>query len=314
MTRWNRPANDEFSIVVIPDTQMLGVNHPPLYKTMAEWIRDHAQDMNIQVVLHLGDIAHHGSSNEEEFRIADEAFDIIRGANVPLLLVPGNHDYDNMCEIDRSLTMFNRYFGPHRYRDLPWWGGSYEEGQAENSYMRLEIGGRKYLFLALEFGPRDEVLAWADHILSTYSDYSAMIITHSYMYMYGGRTKQGDAHNPQLYRGAAGANDGEGQWRKSYKKHANLLAVFSGHHIPDNVGWRIDQGDRGNPVFQSFQNWQTGPNGGEGRFRILKMRPSANEMSVHVVNPQTGEFETEAGYELTVPFSSGAPIERYKHP
>jgi hypothetical protein len=290
----------EFSIIIIPDTQKLAVKHFSIFNAMTRWIKDHAAEMNLKIILHLGDVVHHGANCEAEFQIAEAAFNTIYSANLPLLVAAGNHDYDNLIKEDRSLTMFNRYFGVHRQNAQPWFGGTFEVGQVENCFFKLEIEGKKFVFLSLEFGPRDEVLAWADDILTLHSDYMAIIITHCYMYMYGERTKPGDKHNPKSYPGATGANDGEDLWHKSLRKHGNVIAVFSGHQIPENVSYRIDLGENGNPVFQSFQNWQSEENGGEGRFRVLKFRPLTNEMTLQVFNPYTSEYETKDGYEVTV--------------
>jgi hypothetical protein len=293
----------EFSIVIIPDTQVLAWKQPTIFQNMTKWIKDHAEEMNLQMVLHVGDVVDSGARDEEQFKVAEKAFGEIYNANIPMLMAAGNHDYDNLLSKDRSLTMFNHYFGVHRYHNRSWFGGTFEEEQIENSYATLDIGGRKFLFLSLEFGPRDEVLAWADDILTKHSDHTAIIITHCYMYMYGERTKKGDQHNPKDYPGAAGANDGEDQWHKSFKKHSNVLAVFSGHQITENVSYRTDLGEQGNLVFQSFQNWQCAENCGEGRIRILKIRPSDNEMSLCVFNTYKGEYEENDGYRVVVPFN-----------
>lgn len=307
---------DQFSIAIIPDTQMLACNHPDIYQTMAAWVKENAVPLNLQMVLHLGDVVHHGADDEAQFQAARVAFDELHHANIPLLITPGNHDYDNMLHRDRSLKMFNRYFGAHRYEHHPWFGGTFEEGQIENSYVKLNIGEEKYLFLSLEFGARDRVLAWADEVLEANLDHKAIIITHSYMYMFGERTKPGDAHNPKIYPGCeTDVNDGEDMWHKSFKKHRNLLAIFSGHHIDTNtVSYRVDLGDNGNPIFQSFQNWQFVDKGGEGRLRILRMDPSANKMKLLTVNPCTGNYEKESGYEVDIPLHDEASTGTIRFP
>lgn len=305
----------EFSIVIIPDTQMLAAEHPSIYPVKAQWIADNAKDLNVQMILHLGDVVNDGADDEGQFRIAAKAFEKFDQAGIPFLVTPGNHDYDNQLKTDRSLTMFNRYFGTHRYENSPWFKGSYEKGKIENSYAALDIEGEPYLFLTLEFGARDEVLAWADGILEAHSSHKAIIITHAYMYQHGERTKPGDNHNPKLYKGAAGANDGEDMWQKSFRKHGNLIAVFSGHHDRELVSYRTDFGDRGNPVFQSFQNWQCTDNGGEGRIRILKMKPSEfPTFSLEVYNPHTGSYETNPGYKVEVPLKREEATLNIRHP
>ncbi|MDF2713760.1 MAG: metallophosphoesterase [Paenibacillus sp.] len=314
MNRNNNYGENDFAIVIIPDTQILAMHHPLIYNTMAQWIVDHAAELNLQMILHLGDVVNNGANSEAQFQAAAEALETIYDAGLPMLVAAGNHDYDNMLAADRSLTMFNRYFGVHRYRDRSWFGGTFEEEMTENCYAKLEIGGIQFLFLSLEFGPRDEVLAWADGMMEAHPDHRVIVMTHSFMHTHGERTKPGDKHNPKNYRGAIGANDGEDVWHKSFKHHSNLIAVFSGHQIPENVSYRMDLGERGNPVFQSFQNWQSGKNGGEGRIRILKFRPSANEMTLLVFNPYTGVYEKNDGYEISVPLNLEQSVDSFRFP
>jgi hypothetical protein len=291
----------DFSIIIIPDTQNVSTFHPEKLKKMTQWIVDHAESLNLKMILHLGDVVNNGAEREEQYQNHKEAFDLIDGANVPMIIAIGNHDYDNLVNENRSSEMFNKYCGLQRCQDQPWFGGFFEQGKAENMYAKLEYGGRKYLFLSLEFGPRNEVLDWASAVLDHHHDHDAIIITHSYMYLYGDRTKPGDNHNPKSYKGAHGANDGEEVWQKCLKRHKNVTAVYSGHHITDHVSFRYDRGDQNNIVFQSFQNWQCAENGGDGRIRILRFRLKDNMVDHQVMNPQTGIYETNGGYEVSHP-------------
>ncbi|MDF2725660.1 MAG: metallophosphoesterase [Paenibacillus sp.] len=287
-----------FSIVIIPDTQLLSRSHPDKFSGMTQWIAEQQEAFDIRMVLHLGDVVHNGAADEAQFQRAQAALDTIDNAGIPMLIVPGNHDYDNMLSNDRSLAMFNRYFGLQRYADKSWYGGAFEPGHAENMYALLDVQGYKLLFLALEFGPRDEALAWADDVLSRHADYEAIVVTHCYMFMDGTRNKPGDAHNPTIYPACANDNDGESVWHKCLKKHANVIAVYSGHQIPRHTSVRLDQGEHGNPVFQSFQNWQGAPSGGEGRIRVVHFDAEAGRMNHRVYNPHQGCYETLDGYEV----------------
>ncbi|CAG7598465.1 hypothetical protein PAESOLCIP111_00228 [Paenibacillus solanacearum] len=291
---------DTFSIAVIPDTQILSARHESAFTGLTRWIADQADALNLKMVLHVGDVVNAGETKEEQYGIAQQALNVIHEADIPMLIAIGNHDYDNQVKIDRSSRLFNQYFGQSVYGSKPWFGATFEEGKSENSYAKLNIEGGKFIFVSLEFGPRDEVIDWCNAILRAHSDHEAIVMTHSYMYMKGERTKHGNTHNPKIYPGASGANDGEDLWHKSFKHHPNLIAVFSGHHIPHNLSYRIDLGESGNPVFQSFQNWQSAPNGGEGRLRIVKYQPSTKQLTVQVFNPLSGKYETEDGCELSV--------------
>lgn len=288
-----------FSVIVIPDTQEITHSHPELFAAMTRWIADQKERLDIRMVLHLGDVIENGEDVDAELRHAKAALDTIDEAGIPLLIAAGNHDYDNKLKRDRSLTMFNRYFGTERYAGKPWFGGAFEEGHAENVFAVMEIDGVKRLFLALEFGPRDETLAWADRVLTRYADHEAIIITHCYMYIHGERSKPGDEHHPSTYPGAFPANDGESMWHKCFKKHANIVAVYSGHQVPRNVSFRSDRGEAGNLVFQSFQNWQMTDRGGHGRIRVIRFEEAGARLRHRVYNPLLDRYEAEDGYEVS---------------
>lgn len=297
------------SFIVIPDTQILARYHQPILTKTTRWIVDHAGELNLKAVIHLGDVVDQGAKYEEEYRNAFDALHRIDEAGLPLLIAPGNHDYDDPITSKRgpvaedkvrALSMFNQYFGEHRFRDMPWFGGVYEPGQAENMYALLEAGDTSFLFVVLEFVPRNEVMAWADEVIREHRNRKAIVITHSYMYMYGERVKSGDETNPkEKYPATAAGNDGEDMWQKHLKHHPNLIAVFSGHHMPVNVSHRIDSGVHGNRVLQCFQNWQAGESGGCGRFRIVEYDAVGAGMTLKVFNPLTEQFESEPGYDLS---------------
>ena len=291
--------NEDFSIVIIPDTQDVATFHPERLLKMAEWIVGNAESLNVKMILHVGDVVNNGALKEEQWQNHKAAFDRIDQAEIPLVFAIGNHDYDNILNENRSSDAFNRYCGMARYKDRPWFGGVFEDQKTENMFARMDIAGRKFLFLVLEFGPRDEVLDWAGRILEKYADHDAIVVTHAYMYPTGRRTQPGDQHNPKIYKGAHGANDGEDVWHKCLKHHQNVKAVFSGHHIPNHISYRFDLGAGQNLVFQSFQNWQCAECGGDARIKVLKYRPSLNQIELNVVNPQTGESETEEGFAIS---------------
>jgi hypothetical protein len=295
----------DFCFIIVPDTQNMSTSHPEELHIMTQWIADQANEMNLKFVFHVGDLVNDGSQQEIQWENHRNAFDRIEAENIPTVYAIGNHDFDNILKENRDSSAFNRYCGVDRIKDKPWFGGCFEEGKAENLYTRMEIEGIPFLFLILEYGPRDKVVEWANQVLEQHAGHQAIVITHSYMYISGERTKPGDNHNPKGHIGADGANDGEDLWQKCLKHHKNVKAVYSGHHVKGNVSYRFDLGEHGNLVFQSFQNWQMSPNGGDARVRILRYRLQENRVDLQVFNPQTGLYETAEGYETSHPIFPG---------
>lgn len=293
-----------FSFVIIPDTQYVSADHPETLNKMTRWIQRHIRDLNIRMILHVGDVVDQGALDVGQYQRHQAAFAPLYQTGCPLITAIGNHDYDNLLKENRASTLFNQYCGLSLIQHQPWFGGAYESDKAENLYGRLTIDSFPFLFLSLEFGPRDEVLDWANTVIEQHSDHRVILVTHSYMSPSGTRTKPGDRHNPKHYPGAPDANDGEDVWEKCVRRHPNLFAVFSGHHIPDNVSYRVDLGDHGNPVFQSFQNWQYTENGGEGRIRLMTFDSDRHLAKLSVFNPWQNRVEDEPGYTLSIPFGT----------
>lgn len=291
----------KYSFVVIADTQIISRNHPEHFEKMVDWIVKSKQQEQIQFVLHVGDVCDNGADDEQQFQLAGAQLKRIVEAGLPLIAVPGNHDYDNWLEINRDLTMYNRYLGVEFYKDQSWFGGVFEQGKSENMYALLDIGKDRYIVLALEFGPRKAVMEWAEQILQQHADRQAVILTHSFLYIDGERTREGDNHHPRDYKGIGEACDGEEMWQHYLKRHKNVFAVFSGHHVPGNAAVRIDQGDGGNQVIQSFQNWQMKEEGGQGRVRLVTIDKTAGECLLQVYNPVAGKYEDGPGYNVVIP-------------
>ncbi len=70
------------------------------------------------------------------------------------------------------------------FRDRPTFGGTYdrEPERSENSYHIFEAAGRKLLSLCLEFGPRKDVVRWANEVVAKHSDRKLYLSTHAYIY------------------------------------------------------------------------------------------------------------------------------------
>lgn len=288
-------TQERFSIIVVPDTQNVITSQPEMLINTCEWIVDQAEPLNIKMVLHVGDVVNDGAETDWHWDNHHAAFDRIDEANIPMMIAIGNHDYDNLLEVDRSSSAFNTHCGMQRYQNKQWFGNVFENNKTENMYATLMISGEPYIFMSLEFAPRDEVIEWANDILRKHHDHKAMIVTHSFLYINGERTQPGANHHPHSYKGTMDGNDGEALWEKCISLHENVMAVYSGHHVGGNVSHRYDLGRANNTVLQSFQNWQQTENGGAGRIRVITYETDGTVQHA-VFNPQTNKYETEPGY------------------
>jgi hypothetical protein len=292
------PAAGEFSVAVLPDTQMYSEAFPGHFLAQTQWIVANRERFNIQAVLHAGDVVNR--SAPEQWANAEAALRGLDAAGLPYLIAIGNHDYDVRADPDRLAAGFQALFPPHRYTDHAWWrGGFFEPGRTDNAYCRLALAGRDYLLLNLEFGPRDAVVEWANDLLRRYADHWAILLTHSYLYIDGTHVRAGHRHNPKDYPLGDTANDGAGLWAKLVSRHANLRWVQSGHHIGGpTVAHRRDLNAGGAPVLQVFANWQDAPNGGDGWMQLVTLGPG--QARVQTFSPTLGRVSSEAAQTFVV--------------
>ncbi|MDK2970622.1 MAG: hypothetical protein PWP23_377 [Candidatus Sumerlaeota bacterium] len=282
-----------FTIIALPDTQYYSKAFPHIFTAQTEWIRDNKEALDIFLVIHEGDITDNNA--EEEWKNARKSLDVLDGV-VPVCLNTGNHDQPGWGA-ERQLTHFYDFFPRSRYENLPWFGGTWQDG-IENAYWKFERDGVPYLVLCLEFGPRDEVIDWANRILDAHPKHRVIFSTHCYMYSDDTRVGEGDKWNPRTYAGAD--NDGEELWEKMVRRHENIFLVLSGHILNDGKGRLTSTNEHGSPVHQVLANYQMLPDGGEGWLRIITIDPAANQITMKTYSPWLDRFATDEENEFVI--------------
>jgi hypothetical protein len=288
-TRAQQP--DDFTIIVMPDVQTESNYYPDVLTAQTQWIVKSQAALNIQMVLGLGDIVNNGSQ-DSQWTNADAAYQVLDQANVPYLLAIGNHDYDNLDPSKRSAVGFNRWFGPGRYNGRPWYAGSFNDSN-ENFYGTWTINGKSYLFLMLEYVPRDAAVEWAESVVEANPDKEVIIATHSYMFYDLTRVDQCDTTN------GSADNYGDKLWAKFVSQHANILMVLSGHVTSGQASRRKDLGVNLNVVNQIFSNYQTLPNGGDGWLRVMTFHPSTDTVNVQTYSPYLNSYMTNSANQFS---------------
>ena len=109
---------------------------------------------------------------------------------VPYVLAVGNHDVRISYTQERSLfnrdgSLINNYFTVEDARRYSGLGGTFAPGRLENSYSVFSWAERRTSCSPWS-GARDEVLAWADVVLSAHPDHKAILITDAFAAPDGG--------------------------------------------------------------------------------------------------------------------------------
>jgi hypothetical protein len=294
----------EFTIAALPDTQFYSKSYPQILTAETQWIADHAAQMNIQLVVGLGDIVDSGGQ-VYQWQNADLAYRILDG-KVPYVAAIGNHDYDlnNPAGRTASTVNFNAYFGPRRYAGKTWYKGQYPSGSSENFYGVFTFGGKQYLVLVLECFPRNSALNWAAAVMKNHPGMDTIVVTHAYTYADSTRMDRCDGNSAASF-GVAQDNDGEQVWEKFASKYSNITMVLNGHVVQgDGTGRRTDLGVNGNIVNQMLSDYQSWPNGGNGFIRLITVKPALNQVVVKTYSPYTNQWLTDAHNQFTVPYKN----------
>lgn len=317
------PDPKSYTIVVMPDTQYYASSWPDIFAAQTNWVLENRNTQGIAFVLQTGDVV--DTDVPAQWDVAARSLHVLDG-QVPYVIASGNHDYANLAD---RMGMGNVYFPPSTFTPFSWFGGTFEPDHIENSFSLIPAGSAKWLVLSLEFGPRDEVVAWADAILKRFPDQPAIVITHAYLHHDGGRYDHlghvSQSYNPHEYvmMGQAGTsiNDGQELWDKLISLNRNVKLVLSGHDVsgadlpPGTTGRLTSVRPDGSCVHQLLANYQTciaapcrlsnqGSTvyGGAGYLRILRFSPTSQKISVTTYSPYLDASLTDPGnqFELYV--------------
>lgn len=264
-------AEDEFSFVVMGDTQCVVEANPRYLVNTNTWIRDNADSLGLAYVMHMGDMV--DDVETAQFESARAAMSILDDAGVPYSLVLGNHDYLGYANSDRNYTMYDSYFPLSAYEDMPTFGGSMDGSTVENTYHLFSAGGEDYLLLAIGYKPLNTTLEWCGEILEQYPERKVIVTTHSYL------NEDGSVNSV-----------GERMWERFISKYENIFLVLCGHEIPEEgVYHDVYYGNHGNKVNVLMVNHQYFDEGGVGNILIMRFRSDGN-IECHTYCPSYDKY------------------------
>jgi len=264
-----------FTIIVLPDTQKYSQDYPEIFSSQTQWIVDNKDELNIQFVIHEGDLVD-DSDKIEQWNNANKSLSILDKNNVPYSVIRGNHD--------KETDLYKDYFPPERFSDKGWWGGEYKNNT--NNFQLLTINKQDFLFINLDACPEEDEIKWADEILTEYSDRKAVLTTHAYL-------------NNETERNVHVCDSTEYIW-ELVKQHENLQIVLCGHVHAE--ARRTDLNYAGKQVYQMLADYQDEENGGQGWLRILQFSPKENKIYVKTFSPYLNEYQTDENSEFILEY------------
>jgi hypothetical protein len=298
-----------FSIILLPDTQHYSSSYPEIFYKQMNWIAENRNQLNIQYVIHLGDITN--NNKKSAWEVADRSFKILENAHIPYSIVYGDNDMknpeNNYYDGIRHTDYLNRYFPVSRfdYRGSWWKGGFFEPGKIDNYYCLFDYKDHKYLIMNLEIAPRSAVLKWADDIIAGNPSRKVFLVTHDFINKDGKRLDDLKSFNMDG-RDATGKLKGNNAYevcKRLIKKSPNIIMVLCGHK-EGTFQKEVKIKDSGNQdqkrkVFEILSDFQdesikgTDEKSGKGLLRVMKIFPEKDEIVITTVSALTGKSKDE---------------------
>jgi len=307
---FQKPAlsnEDSWSLILLPDPQtyMKFGRNQAIFDLMTAWINENIDPLNIKMVLCTGDLVEQNEMvvpdnvngnlpSKHQWEAISRAFKPLDG-KVPYILAAGNHDF-GFKNIEHRKSNYDQYFPADRnwasQKLLKAVGKNFENHPTlENAaYEFVSPHNRKFLFLNLEFAPRDAMIDWAKAVTdqAEFKDHTVVLLTHSYL-------NATHEHIAKENYPITDGNYGKAIWEKLVQPSQNIQMVFSGHigganDFKAHVGFRTDENAGSKKVNQMAFNAQAmgggwHGNGGNGWLRILEFLPDGKTVKVRTFSP-----------------------------
>jgi PGF-pre-PGF domain-containing protein len=270
---------ENFSIVVLPDTQMYSEDYPNIFTNQTKWIVELAQTETVAYVIHTGDIVNVWN-NETQWQNANNSLNYLDNNSIPYSVVTGNHDNDN----GDNNTFYDKYFPASRFNSNSWYGGNYTNNR--NHYDLISAGGQDLIILHLGMVDNagqpytDIPTSWANDTLKAYPNHKAILVTHAYMDKDGTYIEYGQ----NLYSDLVVQNE-------------NVFMVLCGH-MHDSKYQVKTIGDR--KIYEILIDYQGQPNGGNGWLRKYVFSPEVNMIYATTYSPYVKQYNTSSNNKFTI--------------
>jgi hypothetical protein len=271
----------DFTVVVLPDTQLYSALYPETFIAQTRWIADQQADRNIVFVSHVGDVVD-STSQSRQWDSADAAMSLLDG-HVPYGIAPGNHDLR-----EGGKAAFNANFGVARFEEQPWYGG-HSGSDNLNSWQTFEASGMRFLVLHLARNPSAKTLRWARGVVEGHPGSRVILSTHNFLGKRGVRTSVGDEI-----------------WTGLVMESCSIFLVVSGH--AHGAAHRSDDNTCGTPVEQVLQDYQDVGRGGNGFLTVFTFRPSLGRVEAEAFSPIVSGLPPD-GEPFTFPFDIAVATE-----
>lgn len=288
---------DDFSIVVLPDTQYYTrpQDNPKYFNDQTKWVMDNAgpEAYNIKAVIHNGDIVDRAGVTSQ-WVVADRAMKNLEAKSsalpegMPFGTCAGNHDLLPFGETGGT-TEYNRYFGPQRFAGRSYFGGTHLANKNDENWFTFSAGGLDFVVVNFQFGSVARERAALDWGRSIFQQHPEAF---------------GIANSHYILTGAGNFSPAGRSIYDALKDQENVKILTSGHVSAEQR--RADTSpESGHTIVSMLADYQSrsdanGNNGGMGILRIWEFSPKNDEITVRTFSTSTKQFEEDDDSQFTL--------------
>ena len=285
------PALEPVTFAWISDTQGYASSFPDSLPIMTKWIVANRERLNIQYVIHTGDIVN-DMLRKREWKAVEVAFDEFID-KIPFFAIAGNHDNKGMMHMYDD---FHALMSRQNYTEYPTFGG--EEALGRRRYDLVTIGHEDFILIGTGYCLQKSDYDWLNRVLAEHSDRTAILVAHWYLELKATDALYGDA---KTLRRVVAANP-------------NVRYVLCGHrHGMKHVAEEYDDNGDGTmdrTVQAIMVDYQSLPNGGSGYLMQITLDPVMREFRITSYSPVLDDYnyfpdETVETYTLPLSTVSG---------
>jgi len=258
----------DFSFVWMSDTQYYSQSYPTIYQDIVNWVAKNKESNKIKYVIHTGDIVDK-SYQEYQWQEADRDMKVLEDAKIPYGVLAGNHDVGHQ---DSDYAKYWQYFGEERFKDIPTFGGSYENNRGH--YDLVSAGGNDFIVVYMGWGLGNKEIDWMNEVVSKYPERKAILCLHEYMLVSNNR-----------------APIAEKIFEKVIKPNKNVIAALSGHYHDAQIKIdELDDNGEKRQVYQMLADYQGAEEGGLGYIRLMQFDVKNNKLHMKTYSPYLNDY------------------------
>lgn len=260
-------------------------SHIEVYRGTLDWIDKKVQEgWNFKCIVQTGDITQNNDLSQWKcFLTATTPL----ACKIPYFSMIGDHDYtweDGIHITDHNSTHFNDYIRFQMSSNKV--VARFEEKKMENIVVENTIYGQRWDLLILEFGPRKEVVEWANGYVKDHPNHNFILLNHEYLEKGGGRRVSDLKCHRLLNTSYVEPNE---LWNDLIKCNDNIRLVLCGH-VGGLYALTVDTNDFGRAVPQIQHNIQSPEYRHDNWVMLWDFPVDKDSVNVSIYNTKTEKY------------------------